>query len=63
MMGSTKQGEYMRSAEHFTNIALEKGLYLALTMLYDSQYNNEDIKEILKYMEKDKRNLKPLSMV
>ena len=52
----------MRSAEHFTNIAIEQGLYLALAMLYDSQYNNnKDLKEIIHYMEKDKRNLKPLS--
>ena len=61
MVGSTKKGEYMRSAEHFTNIAIEQGLYLALAMLYDSQYNNKDLKEIIHYMEKDKRNLKPLS--
>ena len=61
-MGSTKQAEYMRSAEHFTNIAIEQGLYFALAMLYDSQYSNADIKIILNIMEKDNRNFKPFKI-
>ena len=49
--GGTKNAEYRRSIQHFENIYKEKGLYFALAMLYDSQYDRNDIlamMEILK---------------
>ena len=53
-MGPTKQGEYSRSAELFTELCNTQGIYFALFLLADSGYNNKDIQEILKYIKPDK---------
>jgi hypothetical protein len=49
-LGGTKKQEYIRSAELFAEICKTQSPYLALAFLLDSQYNNSDLKEILKYM-------------
>jgi hypothetical protein len=46
----TKQQEYQRTAELFEQIVIEQGAYFALAFLYDSGYNNNDLKEILNCM-------------
>ena len=48
--GGSKQAEYKRSAELFVEICKTKSPYLAMAFLLDSQYNNSDLKEILKYI-------------
>lgn len=50
MFGSTKTAEYKRTAELFEQIFNEKGAYFALAFIYDSGYNNGDLKEIIKYL-------------
>jgi hypothetical protein len=49
--GGTKDAEYRRTIEMFEDIYKTKGLYYALALLYDSQYENKDLlgmMEILK---------------
>lgn len=53
----TKYCEYLRTIELFQNIYKEQGLYFAIAFLYDSQYNRQDLfnmMEILKPITKDK---------
>lgn len=49
-IGGTKQSEYKRTAELFTEICKDKTPYFAIAFLYDSGYNNADLKEIMKHL-------------
>lgn len=51
----TKEQEYKRTAQLFKEI-LQKpnGSYFAIAFLYDSGYQNKDLKEIMKYLEPKK---------
>ena len=53
--GGTKDAEYKRSIELFSEIFKEKGAYFALAFLYDSQYDRIDIKAMMDIMEKKLR--------
>lgn len=39
----SKHNEYVRTIELFEQIYKEKGLYFAIALLYDSQYDNKDL--------------------
>jgi len=45
-IGGTKRAELDRSAILFKEILDEQGVYFALMFLVDSQYGNEEIKQI-----------------
>jgi hypothetical protein len=45
--GGTKDAEYRRTIQLFEEIYKNKGLYYALALLYDSQYDREDIKNMM----------------
>ena len=47
MIGSTLQGELIRTSELLVDIAKEKGVYYAIALLYDSSYDTERIKALL----------------
>lgn len=53
MYGGTKKGEYCRSIDLFEKIFKEQGVYFALAFLYDSQYEREDLGEMMKIIEKE----------
>jgi len=46
-IGGTKDAEYRRTIQLFEEIYKNKGLYYALALLYDSQYDREDIKNMM----------------
>lgn len=60
-MGGTKKAEYNRSIELFKEIYKAKGLYYALALLYDSQYDRKDIKAMMDILEIDVRKNKLLN--
>ncbi len=45
--GSNKNSEYKKSIELFSEIFEEQGVYYALSFLYDSQYDKDDIKKMM----------------
>lgn len=47
----TKEEEYLRSIELFKEVYDTKGLMLALYLLADSGYNNEDLYNMAKLLE------------
>lgn len=47
MMGPTRKGEMYRTAEMLVNISKEQGIYFAIALLHDSQYDYDRIKELL----------------
>lgn len=53
MYGGTKKGEYCRSIDLFERIFNEQGTYYALAFLYDSQYEREDLGEMMLIMKKE----------
>lgn len=50
MFGTTKNAEYIRSAEHFENICKEQSPFFGLAMLLDSGYGREDMLKVLKQL-------------
>ena len=56
MMGSTKQGEYARSAEVFQEICETQDAYFAMYFLIDSGYTYEDLQQIARYMKPKTNN-------
>lgn len=54
--GGTKQQEYKRTIELFKQIYETKGLYYALALLYDSQYDRKDLKAMMDMLETDIRS-------
>ncbi|AXQ67693.1 hypothetical protein KIOSHI_272 [Bacillus phage Kioshi] len=48
MFGATKEGEYYRTIDMLVNITggTEKEIMSMLYFLHDSQYSNQDLKEI-----------------
>ncbi len=57
----TKIDEYKRSVELFEEIYKEKGLYFALALLYDSQYENKDLLGMLEVLKPGKGKLSDIS--
>ena len=60
--GGTKSAEYERSVDCFEQLieadVVGQGPYFALALLYDSQYNREDIGEMLMIMQRRARDAK-----
>ena len=54
MFGATKKGEYYRTIELLDTIYQEQGLYFVLAFLWDSQYNREDIHEMMELIHPNK---------
>ncbi len=52
--GGTKNAEYRRSIEMIESIFKNKGLYYALAFIYDSQYDKEDILEMMEILKPGK---------
>ena len=51
-IGGSKKNEYIRTCEMFVNICNTQGAYFALALLYDSEYDRDDIKQILSILYK-----------
>ena len=47
MMDSTLKGELHRTAEMLVSVAKEQGVFFAIALLYDSEYDRERIKALL----------------
>lgn len=58
--GGTKKEEYERSIELFEQIYKEKGLYLALALLADSQYGNDDLFAIMEILKPGKGRVRDI---
>jgi hypothetical protein len=56
----SKHQEYVRTIELFEQIYKEKGLYCALALLYDSQYDNKDLLGMLEVLKPGKGKLSDL---
>lgn len=55
--GGSKNAEYLRTIELFEKIYKEKGLYFALSLLYDSQYDRNDILKMMEILKPGKGKL------
>lgn len=55
--GGTKDAEYRRTIELFEETFKEKGTYYALALLYDSQYDREDILKMMEILKPGKGRL------
>lgn len=53
--GGTKNSEYRRSIELFSEIFENQGVYYALSFLYDSQYDKDDIKKMMELCKPGKK--------
>ena len=46
----SKYQEYRRSAELFREVTEDHGYYYGVSLLYDMQYDNNDLKQMLEHL-------------